>query len=170
MSEPWGLLAEFDQPGQLVVAVSEARALGYRRFEAFAPFAVEALAPPAPRVGWLGAGGALAGAATGVVLQVATALAWPTNVGGRPLVHWPSLLIVTFLLSVLGAAVASVIGLLWQARLPRLHHPLFEAPVFVRASDDRFLLCILADDPLFQRQRTGDWLAIRALSVTEVLS
>ena len=169
MTEPWCLLAEYDEPSTLVAAVHEARALGYQRLEAFAPFALEALAPPASGVGWLGGAGALAGAATGLVLQVATALAWPINVGGRPLVHWPSLLIVTFLLSVLGAALASVIGLLWQARLPRLHHPLFEAPVFARASDDRFLLCIRADDPLFHRQRTGAWLAHSARSVTEVM-
>lgn len=172
MAEPWGLLAEFDDTSALVQALGDARALGYRQLDAFAPFALDdvALLLPVPvsRVGWLGVAGALSGAACGVCLQIGTALAWPINVGGRPLVHWPSLLIVTFLLSVLFAAFASVIGLMWQARLPRLHHPLFAAPVFARASDDRFLLCIEASDPLFDLQRTGTWLAQRAVSVTEV--
>jgi len=168
MSEPWGLLAEFDEPQALVAAVHAARNQGYRYFETYAPFAIAGLHPPAASLGWLGACGALGGATFGLLLQVGTVLAWPINVGGRLFVHWPSLLIVTFLLSVLGAAVASVATLLWQARLPLLHHPLFDAAVFARACDDRFLLCIRAEDPLFQLPSTHRWLAERAIAVSEV--
>ena len=42
--------------------------------------------------------------------------------------------------------------------LPRPHHPIFNAPRFDRASQDRFFLCIEARDGMFERERTEDFL------------
>jgi hypothetical protein len=43
--------------------------------------------------------------------------------------------------------------------LPRLHHPVFGAPSFHRASRDRFFLCVLASDALFDPGKTEDFLS-----------
>ena len=40
-------------------------------------------------------------------------------------------------------------GMLAASRLPKLHHPIFEAGSFARASRDRFVICIEAADPAF---------------------
>jgi hypothetical protein len=33
--------------------------------------------------------------------------------------------------------------------LPRLHHPVFSAPGFERATTDGFFLCVMSTDPIF---------------------
>jgi hypothetical protein len=72
-------------------------------------------------------------------------------VGGRPLDSWPADVPATLIVAILWAGFATLIGLLVILRLPRLHHPVFAVPGFERASEDRFFLCILSEDPLFER-------------------
>ncbi|MFY0727425.1 DUF3341 domain-containing protein [Pseudomonas sp. NFX15] len=172
MPESLGLLAEFDAPQPLVEASLHAWAMGYRQLDAFAPFPLEALLPlfepRASRVPGSACFGALLGIALALLMQIGSVLNYPLNVGGRPLIAVPSLMVVTFLFAVVGAAVAAVLTLLIASRLPRLHHPLFGAQAFERASDDGFFLFIEAADPLFDGQVTRAWLAERAISVHEV--
>ncbi|WP_058545211.1 MULTISPECIES: DUF3341 domain-containing protein [Pseudomonas] len=168
----YGLLADFATPQALVDASRAARSAGYSRLEAYSPFPIAALEKPFRledrRVLWFGIGGALLGALCGFGLQVYASLDYPIDIGGRPLIALPAFMIVTFLMAVLFGAIFSVFGLYWLCRLPRLHHPLFEADVFRRAMDDRFLLCIRSDDPRFDGVETALWLADRAVSVTRV--
>lgn len=170
--QPYGLLAEFSDAQTLVEACQGARAAGLTRMEAFSPFPLEALDAPlglgSGRIAAFGIIGGLLGACGGFGLQVYANLDYPLDIGARPLIALPAFSIVTFLLAVLFAAVGAVLGLLVQCRLPRLHHPLFNAAAFTGASNDRFLLCILAEDPLFDLQQTQAWLADQALYVTEV--
>lgn len=171
-TQPYGLLAEFSDAQALIDACLGARAAGLTRMEAFSPFPLEALDAPlglgSRRIAAFGIIGGLTGALCGLGVQVYANLDYPLNIGARPLIALPAFTVVTFLLAVLFAAVAAVLGLLVQCRLPRLHHPLFNASAFTGASNDRFLLCVLADDPRFELQRTQAWLAERADYVTEV--
>ena len=172
MSETGFLIARFADGDNLNTVMRLAWTLGYRRMDAYAPFALERLEPWLPhvasRVSWSAVGGALFGTLLAIGMQVWPALVYPLNIGGRPLIAVPSLMVVTFLLSVLFAAIATVLALLWNSRLPRLHHPVFEAPEFQRASDDGYFLCIDGSDPLFDRERTAAWLRELALDVSEV--
>lgn len=172
MARLFCLLADFPDPDALLEAARAARAEGYRRLEAFTPFPIPALDEPLghadDRVTWWGIGGALFGALAGFGLQLYVNYDYPLDIGGRPLIATQAFAIVTFLLSLLFACGFAVFGLLVHCRLPLLHHPLFEAEAFRRASDDRFLLCIYADDPRFDAEATALWLSQRATSVTEV--
>lgn len=169
---PYGLLAEFHSADALIDACHSARAAGYRRLEAFSPFPLEELDAPLGlsdrRVQTFAIGGGILGAACGFGLQVYANLDYPLNIGARPLIALPAFMVITFLLAVLFACLATVLGLFMLCRLPRLHHPLFDASAFAGASDDRFLLCLLADDVHFHLADTRAWLAERAESVTEV--
>ena len=49
----------------------------------------------------------------------------------------------------LGAALAAFVGMLVLNGLPRLHHPIFNAPDFDLASRNRFFVSIRASDPAF---------------------
>nr|WP_272889307.1 DUF3341 domain-containing protein [Stutzerimonas stutzeri] len=166
------MLADFAHPEAMLEAARAARAAGYRRIEAYSPFPVEGieevLEHSSNRPYWFGVVGALVGIAIGLGMQIYANLSYPLEIGGRPLIALQSFSIVTFLLMISFATLFAVFGLLWLCRLPLLWHPLHEASAFDRATDDRFLLCIRADDPLYDQTGTALWLAERAVSVTEV--
>src|SRR3954468_2974286 len=95
MPANFGLMAEFDSPAKLLSAAQRVHAAGFRRFDAYSPFAIEGLAETIgkkwTRVPVLVFSGAVLGAGGGYLLQYyCAALAYPLNVGGRPLNSWPA--------------------------------------------------------------------------------
>ena len=158
-----GLLAEFDEPDQLVAATRRSVAEGYRQLEALSPLPVSGLAEALRfRKTWIPLivllGGILGGAAAFWMQWWISVVAYPLNVGGRPLNSWPAFIPVTFELTILVAALAGVLGMLALNGLPRPHHPLFGVDRFARASRDKFFLYIEARDPRFDRQHTRAFL------------
>ena len=170
----YGVLAEFEQPEELVAAAASARQAGYRRLDAYTPIPVhglsEALGLRATRLPWLTLLGGLLGGTAGYALQYYTAvIAYPMNVGGRPYHSWPSFMPIVFELTILGAALFSVLGMLGLNGLPRPYHPLFAVPEFKMASRNRFFLCIEARDPRFRLADTWSFLeSLRPMSLTVV--
>ena len=111
----------------------------------------------------------IAGASGGFFLQWFAARDYPLNVGGRPLNSWPAFIPITFELTVLTSALVGVLAFLWLAGFPRLHHPVFADPRFKRASQDRFFICLRADDPLYANEGVRRALAdAQPESITEV--
>jgi hypothetical protein len=94
---------------------------------------------------------------------------YPLNVGGRPLHSWPAFIPASLIVAILWAGAATLIGLLLILRLPRLHHPVFAVPGFDRASEDRFFLHIMQDDPMFEAATVRAFLgALSPCAVREV--
>jgi hypothetical protein len=155
----FGLLAEFGTPEALVAAAERIREAGYREVDAFSPYPIEGLADALAfrhtRVPLIVLAGGIVGALTGYLLQYwVSAIAYPLNVGGRPLNSVPAFVPVTFELTVLFAALAGFIGMLALDGLPRPYHPLFGVPRFDRATRDGFFLLIEASDPRFHVEDT----------------
>jgi hypothetical protein len=171
---PYGLVAEFDSPRALVGAAEKARDAGYKRMDAYTPFPVEelteALGQRPTMLPFVVLLGGVIGGVGGYLLQYLTmAYTYPLNVGGRPLHSWPAFIPVTFECTVLGAALAAVLGMLAMNGLPMPYHPLFHVERFARASRDRFFLCIRAADPQFDLARTRQFLeGLGPREVTEV--
>ena len=171
---PFGLMAEFDTPGALVSAAEKARLAGYRKMDAYTPIPIhelgEALGLPRTRLPKLVLLGGILGGLGGYGLEYwSQAIAYPLNVGGRPLHSWPQFIPVTFETTVLGAALTCFFGMWALNKLPQPYHPVFNVPVFARASTDRFFLCIEAADPRFDRAGTEAFLkGLHPLGVTEV--
>jgi hypothetical protein len=161
-AEPYGLLAEFETPEALIEAAKRAREEGYRDLDAFTPFPVHELFPVLRlrdhRVLWLGLFGGLFGFIVALGMQLFTNFDYPINVGGRPLYALSAFAVVAFELTVLFAALTPAFGMLALNGLPRLHHPVFGAKVFPRASRDRFFLCVLATDAQFDTRKTKRFL------------
>jgi hypothetical protein len=169
-----GIMAEFDGPDELLSAAKKAREEGYQAMDAYTPFPVhhlaEALGKDKHPLPLLVLAGAILGGLAGYAIQYfATVLYYPINIGGKPLHSWPAFIPVTFELTVLGGAVAAVVGMLAMNGLPMPYHPVFNAPRFELASRDKFFLCIEATDPKFSRSDTRRFLeSLDAREVTDV--
>ncbi len=160
----YGLTAEFAHPHELLHAAQRAREAGYTRVAAYSPIPVEglheALGHRPTRLPYLTLLGAVLGGTTAFAMQYyASVISYPMNIGGRPLNSWPAFMPIVFELSVLGAALFSVLGMLALNGLPMPYHPLFNVPEFKFASRDRFFLAIESRDPRFDRSQTREFLA-----------
>jgi hypothetical protein len=170
----FGLMAEFDTPGGLVEAATQARLAGYREMDAYSPIPIEelneALGLRRTRLPRLVLLGGILGGLGGYSLEVWTqAVAYPMNVGGRPPISWPQFIPVTFETTVLGAALPAFVAMWALNRLPMPYHPVFNVPAFARASTDRFFLCIEATDRKFDREATRRFLeGLHTLGVSDV--
>ncbi|GAA0579140.1 DUF3341 domain-containing protein [Craurococcus roseus] len=162
-----GLMAEFREAGPMLDALRAARAAGWRALDAFAPHpvpeAAEAMGVRAAPVAWIAVAAGLAGAAITYAAQWWIQVQdYPVNVGGRPLHAWPVFLPSAYIVGVLWACLAALAGMLWLNGLPRLHHPVFGARGFHRASEDRYFLFLDARDPLYDRARAEAMLRAHA--------
>ena len=122
--------------------------------EAYTPFPIHGLAGvlgyEKNRVAGVVLTGGIVGGLLGFFMQWYSAVIdYPINVGGRPLNSWPAFIPITFEMTVLGACMAAVIGMLAMNGLPRPHHPVFNVPGFVLVTNNRFFLSVQARDPQF---------------------
>ena len=70
----------------------------------------------------------------------ATAYDYVFLIGGRPRYSWPSFVVPSVSFAMMSGTVAIHLALLVLNRLPRLNHPTFNIPGFLRATDDRYFL------------------------------
>ena len=169
----YGLLAEFDDATALVQATERTHEAGYRRFDAYSPFPIEelhhAMGSPHSKMPLIVLIGGIIGCVGGFYLQYwAAAIAYPINVGGRPLNSWPAFIPVTFECTILVAALFAVLGMLALNGLPMPYHPVFNVDRFALASRSRFFLCIEARDKKFDIEHTRAFL--QSLGPREVTS
>lgn len=170
----YGLMAEFASAEKLKTAVEKARAAGYRGVEAYSPFPVEGLAESTGlKRNWVPPivlAGGLVGGIGGYFMQWYSAvISYPINSGGKPPHSWPEFIPVTFELTVLCAAIAGVLGMLWLNGLPRLHHPVFNVREFDLASRNRFFLCLRPDGTAFAPDAARDFLnRLEAIGIWDV--
>jgi hypothetical protein len=159
----YGLLAEFDNPTELVTAARQAHEAGYRKMDGYSPFPVEGLAEALgferDRVPLVVLVGGILGCIGGYLMQYwVHVISYPINVGGRPYNSWPAFMVVTFEVTVLCAGLSALLGMLALNGLPMPYHPVFHSPRFAFATRDRFFLCIEASDPRFELAKTRQFL------------
>ena len=146
MADAYGVLAEFDTPEALVAATRAAQDGGYAKLDAFTPFPVEGLAEALHfrerRLPLIALGGGIAGGVGGYGMQVWANLAYPLDIGGRPLMPPQAFGLIAFELTVLGAVLSMIGALFWLCGLPKLHHPLFGVERFEHATADGFFLLV----------------------------
>ena len=160
----YGLMAEFTTSQALLDAIYKVKEAGYVALDAFTPFPIEEICEEVEdhkpsKVSLLVLIGALTGATVGFSLQWwVSAVAYPLNIGNRPLLSWPAFIPVTFELAVLFGAFSAVFGMFLLNGLPRPHHPVFNVKAFERATLDRYFLLIESADKRFDLAETREFL------------
>ncbi len=70
--------------------------------------------------------GGLLGCATGFIFPIYTVLDWPLITGGKPLLSIPPMTIIMYENTMLGAIIFTVLGVLFESRLPKLNLGLYD--------------------------------------------
>lgn len=155
----YGLLVEFDTPAELMHAAEKVRDAGYQRWDVFTPYPVHgmdrAMGLKNSKVGWFSFIGGATGYTTGMLLIWFTnAFDYPLVVGGKPMFSPFSAFPPSYELTILFGAFGAVLGMLSLNRLPRLHHPIFNAKRFALATHDKYFLVIETSDPRYSEAET----------------
>lgn len=172
--KPYGVVAEFDTPEALLSAARKARDAGYRDIDAYSPMPVHGLADAIgfkdDRLGWMTFMAGLAGATGGMGMEwwVST-IAYPHNVGGKPMFSLPMFVPVAYECTILLASFGAFFGMLMLNRMPTPHQPIFNAKAMTRASQDRYVMCIEATDPNYEESAVTKFLnSLKPLSVEAI--
>ena len=168
----YGLMAEYENPTDLVEAARQTYDAGYRRINGYSPFPIpelwEAIGFHKTRLPIIVLiGGIFGGLAGYFMMYYMEVMDYPLNVGGRPFHSAPSFMPITFETTVLCAALAAVFGMLALNKLPQPYHPVFNAERFALATRDRFFLVIEARDPKFDYEKTHEFM--KTLNAKEVV-
>jgi hypothetical protein len=117
-----GVLASYDYLDSTIEAVEQLRKADFKDITVYSPLPEHDLEQS------LGYGqspvrvftmvGGLTGAATGFAFTTWTSIDWPLVTGGKPIVSIPAYVVIAFELTVLFGALATVIGLFINSRLP----------------------------------------------------
>lgn len=171
----YGVVGTFEDGTKLVDAAQKLTDQGFTKLEAHTPFPVhgidEAMNIPRSPIGHIVFPIGLCGTASALLLIWWTgAVDYPLVIGGKPLFALEFSVPVTFELTVLFSAFATVLGTFALCGLPRLHHPIFGYGSFPRATDDGFLLVIEAQDPKFDTEHSANLLTSLGATNVEVVS
>jgi len=160
---PYGYVASFAGPAELLHAAAKLKEAGYSRYDAHSPFPIhgmdEAMGEKRSRVSYFAAAAAiLGGSALLGLIYYAHVIDYPIVISGKPMFSYQAFFPPIFAICVLSAAFGALLSMAGFIKL-KLHHPVFESRLFPTASDDGFLIAVEADDSLFDSGKTKDLLA-----------
>ncbi len=73
--------------------------------------------------------GALFGITVGIILTSMTQLAYPLTQGGKPILSLPPMAVVTYETTMLGAIIFTVLGIIFESRLPKVKMGLYDTRI-----------------------------------------
>lgn len=156
MARSHGAVAIFDSPEKVLKAAFAAKAKGLKNYESYTPFPIhgmeDALGLKLSIVPWATFICGLTGFAAANALQIWTsAVDWPLNVGGKPMISYPAFVPIMFELTVLFGGLGTVAFLFFLMGMPNA-----KAPIDPRLTNDRFALYVPFS------QHNGDEAAVKA--------
>ncbi|HEY4248039.1 MAG TPA: DUF3341 domain-containing protein [Lacunisphaera sp.] len=159
MKKAYGLVAAFDTTPDFYHACEQVRDAGFSQWDALTSFPVHgldaAMGIRRSKVPRFSLAGGITGFCTGMTLIWWTgAYEYPLIVGGKPYFSPLFAFPISYELTILFTAFATISGMFFLNKLPMHYHPVMKAPQFVRAMDDRFYIVIEANDPKFNPAQT----------------
>ena len=158
-----GIIAEFNNPAELIAAAKKLRDSEYTQFDCHSPFPIhgmdQAMGEKRSVLGWIVAPVAIVMLLFGFFFEGWTStIAYPLVISGKPFFSYQAYGAVAFAIMVLTSAGTSLFGMLIINKLPRFHHPVFYSDRFAKATDDAFFVSIEAADVAFDENKTTDFL------------
>lgn len=160
----YAVAALFDKPDNIKHAAEETVKEGYTKFDVNSPYPIHgmetAMKLKPSKIGYVTLFIGLGGAAFAFLFMTwITSLDYPLIIGGKPFFTWPAFIPITFEVTVLSAALATVAAMLFvMFRFPRTSHPLHDTNYMKNVSSDKFGLVITAIDPKFDEKKIQDFL------------
>jgi hypothetical protein len=157
------VLAEFDNPAELLRAAEATRNAGYDRYEVYSPFPIhgmdDAMGLRQSPLGFLVFGVGFCGFLFAIWMQWwMGAVDYPLVFSGKPFFSLPPSVPIMFELMVLSSAFTAIIGMFYLNKMPRFFHPIFYSDRFAKVTDDGFFLAIFAWDKKFNVRETKAFL------------
>jgi len=158
-SQPYGLIATFDRADEVYHAAEKVRDAGYRHWDCITPFPMHGLDKAmgvrrsiVPRISLAGG---ITGFCTGMALIWWTG-AWdyPLVVGGKPFFSPMFAFPISYELTILFTAFATLGGMFFLNGLPMHYHPVLKYDQIKRGMDDTFFIVIEARDPRYNVANT----------------
>ncbi len=175
MSAPiHGLIAMFETPAQVMQAAEKVREAGYKFWDVHSPFPIHgidrAMGVKRSKVPRVSLAGGITGFCTGMsMIWYMNGFDYTLTVGGKPFFSPLFAFPISYELTILFTAFATLIGMFVMNGLPMHYHPLLKYPNVDRATNDLFYIVIEARDPRFDQQATRELLvAVGGQAITEL--
>src|SRR5579885_418437 len=165
MSAPiHGLIAMFETPAQVMQAAEKVREAGYKFWDVHSPFPIHgidrAMGVKRSKVPRISLAGGITGFCTGMsMIWYMNGFDYTLTVGGKPFFSPLFAFPISYELTILFTAFATLIGMFVMNGLPMHYHPLLKYPNVDRATNDLFYIVIEARDPRFDQRATRELLA-----------
>jgi len=158
-AQPYGLIATFTNPRDVYHAAEKVRDAGYRYWDVITPFPIhgmdKAMGVKRSKVPRISLAGGITGFCTGMTLIWYTdGWDYPLTVGGKPLFSPMFAFPVSYELTILFTAFATLIGMFVLNGLPMHYHPVLKYDHIRRGMDDTFFIVIEARDPRYNLANT----------------
>ena len=126
-----GMVGIWSDDEKILVAAQKMRDAGYKHFDAITPFPVhgmeEAVGVKRSMIPWVTFIMGSIGCGLGLLLQYwVAAVSWPINVGGKPMFSAPAFIPITFELTILFAALSSVVAMFVFNKMPSIGAPVID--------------------------------------------
>jgi hypothetical protein len=154
-----GVVGFWSDDHELVEAAIKMRDAGYKHFDAITPFPVhgmeEAVGIKRSFIPYVTFVAGLIGGCLGMLLQYwIAAVSWPLNIGGKPYFSAPAFIPVTFELTILFAALSSVITMFAVNKLPQINPPIIDPDL----TSHKFALWIPETEPGYSPEKVEAFL------------
>jgi hypothetical protein len=160
---PYGLIATFETTAEIFHAAEKVRDAGYRHWDCITPFPIHGLDKAmglrrsiVPRFSLTGG---ITGFCTGMSLIWYTdAFDYRLTVGGKPFFSPLFAFPVSYELTILFTAFATIGGMFFVNGLTKLYHPVLKYEHIRRGLDDLFFVVIESEDPRYSPSGTREFL------------
>jgi hypothetical protein len=153
-AQPYGLIAAFATPADLFQAAEKVRDAGYRNWDCITPLPIHGLDRAmglrrsiVPRISL---SGGITGFCTGMsMIWYMNGFDYKLTVGGKPLFSPLFAFPVSYELTILFTAFATIGGMFFVNGLTKLYHPVLKYDHIRRGLDDLFFIVIETADPRY---------------------